>query len=313
MRLILLATGPFAVPTLESLLGSENSVAALVTRPVRTRVGRRRPPVSPLRALAEERGVEVLAPETINDAQACAAAAAFEPELTVVCDYGEILKPEAIAIARLGAINLHGSLLPKYRGAAPVQWAVYHGEAETGNTVFHLTPKLDAGPMLAQQRVAIDPDETAEQLEQRLARLGAEAVLQVVADLAAGRAEPIVQDATAATKAPRLKKSDGQLDWTRSALELKNQVRAFQPWPRCFTEWQLEGKPPLRLIVHRADICELDSPAPPGTILESHDRLVVATGDGALELVEVQPAGKRALTAVDFLHGHPIKPGEKLA
>ena len=161
----------------------------------------------------------------------------LSPDLLVVCDYGEILRPETLATARLGGINLHGSLLPKYRGAAPVQWAILRGETETGNSIIQMTPGLDAGPCLAQQRTPIDPDEDAEQLETRLAAMGAELVLRVIDELESGTAKPIAQDAGLASKAPRLKKEQGAIDWSRPAQEIKNQVRGLRPWPRAFTFW----------------------------------------------------------------------------
>src|SRR4051812_31257205 len=190
MRLIMLGTGPFAVPTLQKLVASRHEVALLITRPPTGRnvMG------SPLQQAGEALGLEVWAPATVNVAESQSRFSLLGPDLLVVCDYGEILRPETLASARLGGINLHGSLLPKFRGAAPVQWAILSGETETGNSVIQMTPGLDAGPLLAQQRVPIDPDEDAGQLEARLAALGAEAVLRVVDALEAGTAKSITQD-----------------------------------------------------------------------------------------------------------------------
>lgn len=313
MRILMMGTGPFAVPTFRALCDSSHEVVALVTRPERPLRGKRPAPPSPMRQEAEARGLSVFAPESVNTDEARQQIKALQPDLLVVCDYGQILSSETLATAPLGGINLHASLLPKYRGAAPFQWAIYHGETETGNSVIHMTPGLDAGPIIAQNRTPIGPDETAAQLEPRLAELGAGLVLEAIEKLASGAAQPVPQDKSQATKAPRLKKEDGQIDWSRSAADIKNQVRAFDPWPRTYTDWQREDREPLRLIVHRVQVVETPtSSAAPGTILETGGRLVVATGSGALELIEVQPAGKRALSAAEFLRGYPLTPGHRL-
>lgn len=307
MRLIMLGTGPFGAPTLRRLAGSRHEVVQVVTRPPRGRKAE----APPLAKVAEKLGIPVSHPETVNSEEARAALRGLAPDLLIVCDYGEILKRETLAVARLRGINLHASLLPKYRGAAPVQWAILNGETETGNTVIQMTPGLDAGPALGIQRVTIDPDETAGELEVRLAEQGAELVLSVVDDLDAGTAKPQPQDKAAASKAPRLAKEQGLIDWSRPALAIKNQVRALDPWPRAYTHWQRPGDP-LRLIIHRVQTVDDGSSAPPGTILQAGPRLIVATGEGALEILALQPAGKRAMTASEFLRGYPLAPGQQL-
>jgi methionyl-tRNA formyltransferase len=257
-------------------------------------------------------GLEVWQPATINAEDACAALRGLSPDLLVVCDYGEILKPPALAAARLGGINLHGSLLPKYRGAAPVQWAVLNGDAETGNTVIQMTPGLDAGPILGVDRVPIDPDETAGELEARLSDRGAELVLRIVEELETGTAKPQAQDKAAASKAPRLEKEHGLVDWSRPAAAIKNQVRALDPWPRAYTHWQRGAGEPLRLILHRVQAVEAAEHAAPGTVVESGSRLVVAAGEGAVEILSLQPSGKRAMPASEFLRGYQIPVGALL-
>jgi methionyl-tRNA formyltransferase len=316
MRLIMLGTGPFAVPTLEALAASEHEAALVVTRPAKGRTTT----ASPLQQAGESLHIETWSPDTVNSAETQARLASLQPDLLVVCDYGEILKPATLSTARLGGINLHGSLLPKYRGAAPVQWAILRGETETGNSVIQMTPGLDAGPCLGQQRVPIDPDEDAGQLESRLAKLGAELVCQVVADLAAGTARPIEQDAASASKAPRLKKEDGAVDWSRSALEIKNQVRALRPWPRAFTFWLSKQGPPERLNIDRVTIPQLDTTihgevgkaTAPGTLIQAKSRLIVAAGDAPLEILELQAAGKRDMSAAEFLRGSRFRAGDQL-
>jgi len=313
MRILLLGTGPFAVPTLRALHASAHEVCCAASRPPR---GRRAKP-APVTVAAEESGVETWLPETVNCDEARDVMKAFGADLMVVCDYGEILKPPTLAASRLGGINLHGSLLPKYRGAAPVQWAVLNGDSETGNTVIRMTPGLDAGPALGVQRIPIDPFETAGELEARMAELGADLVLEVVAQLAAGTAQPVEQDRSEATKAPRLTKEMGRIDWSRSAVEIKNQVRGLQPWPRAYTDWHraeeqgTKGEP-LRLIVHQVSTCDGEN-APAGTVRSIDGELLVATGDGVLRLDQVQPAGKRAMPAADFLRGSAVQVGDRFA
>jgi methionyl-tRNA formyltransferase len=324
MRLIMMGTGPFAVPTLRALAASDHDVALVVTRPPRGRTQQS----SPLQQAADELSLTVWLPESVNRPDAHERLTELQADLLVVCDYGEILKPDVLDTTRLGGVNLHGSLLPKYRGAAPVQRAILAGETHSGNSVIQMTPGLDAGPCLGQQRVAIDPDEDAGQLEARLAALGAELVLRVVGELAAGTARPLDQDAGVASKAPRLKKEEGAIDWSRSALEIKNQVRALRPWPRAYTFWhRADGPagPPLRLNIDRVAIVEpgtvdlgggVDSGSvpsiqvTPGSAVDTHGRLIVVTGNGLLELIELQPAGKRSMSAGEFLRGHRLVPGD---
>jgi methionyl-tRNA formyltransferase len=312
MRIIMLGTGPFAVPTLESLAKSDHEVILVVSRPPK---GRART-ASPLQQAGESLLVETWTPDTVNSPSAQTRLESYHPDLLVVCDYGEILKPDTLRTARLGGINLHGSLLPKYRGAAPVQWAILRGDAETGNSVIQMTPGLDAGPCLGQQRTPIEPDEDAGQLEARLAIMGADLVCRVVAELSSGTAKPIEQDTQSASKAPRLKKEDGAIDWSRTSLEIKNQVRGLRPWPRAFTFWHRTGGAPLRLNIDRVLVAKSYNGGPAltgrhGHIIDTKDRLLIATGDHPLEILELQPAGKRPMPAAEFLRGNRVVPGER--
>jgi methionyl-tRNA formyltransferase len=262
---------------------------------------------------AEELGIFQWLPDTVNSDEARAKLRELQADLLVVCDYGEILKSETLAVTRLGGINLHGSLLPKYRGAAPVQWAVLNGDAETGSTVIQMTPGLDAGPSIGVDRVAIDPDETAGELEARLSERGAKLVLEVVDKLATGTAAAIAQDKSQATKAPRLTKEQGEVDWSRPAQEIKNQVRALHPWPRAYTNWQRSAGEPLRLILDRVQLAEGDNQSTvPGTVVAMDEKLIVSTGAGCLRLEQIQPAGKRVMAAAEFLRGYPVKVGDVL-
>ena len=311
MRLIMLGTGPFAVPTLRRLVASPHEVLCVVTRPPRGR----RAEASPMQVAAEELGLPLWQPDTVNSEESRSRLSDGAPDLLVVCDYGEILKPETLAVTPHGGVNLHGSLLPKYRGAAPVQWAVLNGDAETGNTVIQMTAGLDAGPCLGVDVVAIDPDESAGELEARLAARGGDLVLSIIDALAAGTATPVKQDRQQASKAPRLEKEHGAIDWSRSAQQIKNQVRALDPWPRAYTAWQRGAGEPLRLILHRTAVVESspDPSAAPGTVLDAGQRLLIATGAGALEILALQPAGKRIMEAPEFLRGYQLTPGQRLA
>jgi len=306
MRLVMLGNGPFAVPTLEALAASPHELMLVVTRPATGR----KPVPSPMQQAGERLGLDVWSPETVNSSEVQARLGALAADLLVVCDYGEILRPPTLATTRLGGINLHGSLLPKFRGAAPVQWAILRGESETGNSVIQMTPGLDAGPCLAQQRTAIDPNEDAGQLEARLARMGVEAVLRVIDELEAGIAKPIDQDPSLASKAPRLKKEQGALEWLRTAQDIKNQVRGLRPWPRAYTHWKRADSEPLRLNIDRVAVVANESNATPGSIVDASGRLVVATDEGALEIIELQPAGKRSMNAGEFLRGYRIQCGD---
>jgi len=314
MKLILFGTGPFAVPSFENLINSDHQIVALVTRPIADSGKRRKTAENPTRDLGEAHGLQILDPLSINIDQAVAELKALDADLFVVCDYGQILSKDALATAKLGGINLHGSLLPKYRGAAPIHWAIYNGDAVTGVTIIHMTPRLDGGPCLAKVETKIGAEETTEQIEPRLAQLGVDAVNESIEMLQRWDGTEEIgtkQKQSEATKAPRLNKSDGRIDWARSAIEIKNQIRAFQPWPGTFSTWQQDGKPEQRLIIHQATVTPpLESGAEPGAVLRSDKTdLVVQTGAGQLLLNIVQPAGKKKMPIADFLRGNPPKVG----
>jgi len=311
MRLVMMGTGPFAVPTFCRLFETHHNVVALVTGPLKDR----RPgiPPSPMRGIAEAHGVPILDPEDINTPDCQARLAGLDADLLVVCDYGQILSSATLAQSRLGGINLHASLLPKYRGAAPINWAIYRGERETGVSVIHMTPRIDAGPIIAQASSPIQPDENAAEVEARLSGLGAELVCQAIESLESRHAEPLPQDPALASKAPRLKRTDGLIDWRRPAAAIKNHIRAFEPWPKTYTFWHRPAGPPMRLILGPvAVLSDVNPGSPPGTVIEAaRDRLVIATGEGAVVVAGIQPAGKRLLTAREFLNGHRVQPGDR--
>lgn len=320
MRLIMMGTGPFALPTFRYLLSQSHDIPVLITRPARPGVGKKGPPPSPMRMEAEARGIPVWDPEDVNDPAVIADITQLNPDLLVVCDYGQILASSVIATARLGGINLHGSLLPKYRGAAPINWAIYRGESETGVSVIHLTPQLDGGPILSRRVLPIRAEDDAETLEPMLAELGVEAVAEAIGLLETWNGRDVLGELQAAdqvTRARRLRKEDGRLDWHRTARQLFDQIRALKPWPGTYTYWYPPGKPAQRWIIDRAQI--VDSPdnssagSTPGEItVASSGRLCVATGDGSLELLAIQPAGKRVMPVGEFLRGQAVAVGQRL-
>ena len=320
MRLILFGTGPFAVPSFESLIDdAAHEVVALVTRPIADGGKRRKTAENPTRDLGVAKGVTVLDPADANDSEFVKALAEYEADLLVVCDFGQILSNECLAAAKLGGINLHGSLLPKYRGAAPINWCIYNGDTVTGVTIIHMTPRLDGGPILVTAQTDIGQTETTEQIEPRLAELGVQPVHDAIAMLEKWDGDSTIgqpQDQSLATKAPRLKKSQGLIDWAQSATQIVNHIRAFQPWPGTFTNWPNAGKQPLRLIVHVASIASdvSDAAATPGQVIAcDRERLVLQTGDGALSIDQLQPAGKKAMPIADFLRGRQPAVGDRFA
>jgi methionyl-tRNA formyltransferase len=313
MRLLMLGTGPFAVPTFRALYATRHSVVALVTAPLRTHRGQPVTPISSIRELAQQQGTPIFDPEDVNAPDAQAQLAGYAADLLITCDYGQILARATLATAARGGVNLHAALLPKYRGAAPINWAIYHGETETGVTVIHMAPKIDAGPSIAQARVAIEPDETAAELEVRLADVGARLMCEAIDLLEAGRAPSLPQDASLASKAPRLKKTDGLIDWTRSAAAIKNHVRAMEPWPKTYTFWHRSDGPPVRLILGPLTVVESErTDLAPGTVIEAGTgRLLIAAGQGAVMPKSVQPSGKRLMPVNEFLRGYHVRPGER--
>ena len=316
MRILVMGTGPFAVPTFRWLLDSPHEVIGLVTRPTRPAKGRHQPPPNPMRSVAEEQGLEVVDPESINAPESLELLREFDADLFVVCDYGQILSREALSLAKLGGINLHGSLLPKYRGAAPINWAILAGESELGVTVIHMTARLDAGPSLAKRSFVLGDDDTAVEAEAKLSEIGVEAVAESIELLASWDGEsPIgeVQDPAQATRAPRLSKQDGLIDWSHSAESIRNRLRALQPWPGVYTNWHGK-KQPLRLILSWVSVVDgRSSDEEPGTVVRSEkDQLWVATGDGVISIERIQPAGKKAMEIEEFLRGHSIPVGDRL-
>jgi methionyl-tRNA formyltransferase len=305
VRVVFLGSGAFAIPSFEALFAAGHDVAALVTQPDKEKGRGRSLAPPPLKPVAEARGVPVLQPRRVREPEAQAALRAFAPDVQVVVAYGQILPRDVIEIPRLGTINVHASLLPRYRGAAPIQWAILRGETQTGVSTMHIDAGLDTGPVLLQRPLAIGPDETAGELEPRLARLGAEALVETLAGLASGSLTARPQDPARATLAPILHKEDGRLDWSRDPAALARQVRGLNPWPGAFALWN-----GARLGVWRARARAEAAPTVPGQLLgRDGDALLVACGGGALALLEVQPEGRRRMSGAAFSLGARPEPG----
>ncbi len=315
-RLIVMGTGPFAVPSFEALRVAGHEIAMVVTRPQPPVKSRKGPPPSPVRSWAQRHSFEIFDPESINDENAIERTGKIEAAMLVVCDYGQILKPAALEAAILGGINLHGSLLPKYRGAAPVQWAMLSGEDETGVSVIHMTPRLDGGPIITTRTTPIRNDETAGQLEERLAILGVDATLEAVEKLRSWDGKTSIgqpQDPSCVTKAPRLKKSDGEIDWGRTAKEIDCHIRGMQPWPVAFTHHRAgTNSSPIRLAIKKIRILERSSDDFCCGEIISDPLFLVATADQIVEIQRLQPAGKREMDGKEFLRGHKPQPGSRL-
>jgi len=312
-RIVMLGTGDFALPAFELLCATGHRVVGLVTQPERPQGRKQELVASRIKQAALAQGIEVYQPDDVNAPESLEHIRAGKPELLVTAAYGQILSADLLAIPSLGGLNLHGSILPAFRGAAPVARAIQRGERTTGVTVIRMTPRVDAGGMIAVAQTPIGPDETAGELEERLAQLGAPLVVDAVAAVVAGTAQVLPQDPTKVTRATKLRKEDGCINWSKRNTTVHNLVRAMQPWPTAYTFWHSQdtGKPPLRLIVHKTALADGQGPA--GQVLETQtDRLVVAAGKGAVQLLTVQIAGKKAMPIGEFLRGHHVWPGDRM-
>jgi methionyl-tRNA formyltransferase len=310
MRLLFMGSGGFALPSLEALLDSSHQVLALITQPDKP-AGRGHDLRMPkTKALAFERGVPVHQPPRVRAETAVELVRAVAPDVIVVVAYGQIIPASILEIPPRGTVNVHGSLLPRYRGAAPIQWAIARGETETGVTTMLMDVGLDTGPILLQKRTTISAEDTAATLEAKLAPLGADLLLETLSRWQRGDLVPIPQDDFKATLAPRIKKEEGLVEWSRPAAEIHNRVRAFDPWPVAFVP--LAGGA-LRIWKTRV-AAGVVADANPGTILgiEREGLTVACGGRSALTLEEVQPAGKGRMAASAFARGKRLSPGDFL-
>jgi len=323
MKIAMMGTGLFAEPTFEALLASPHPVVGLVTQPDRaigeTR-GSTRQTGKGMKEIAHANNVPVYQPESINTPEGIAQLSAWNADLLVVAAYGQILARDVLEAVPMGGINVHASLLPKYRGAAPIHWAIYHGEKETGVTIIRMSTALDAGDMLAQEAIPIGPDDTSGDMEARLGPLGARMALDTIAKLEAGEAHGVKQDKSQVTKAPKLTKEHGLIDWSRTAAQVGNQIHAMQPWPTAYTYLHRPNQAPMRLILFRASpIAQSESSGiRPGAVFADGAKpqtLCVECGfDEAgrptiLQIADLQPAGKKRMSSGDFLRGVTIQTG----
>jgi len=300
-----MGTAAFAVPSLRALARGPHQVVAVYAQPARPAGRGLQPRPSPVQDAAAALGLDVRTPETLKDPAERDALSGLRPDLAVVAAYGLILPKAILEAPRLGCINLHASLLPRWRGAAPIQRALLAGDPETGVTIFQIEPTLDTGPILAMARVAIAADATAAGLHDELAALGARMVGPVVDDLAAGRAVPRPQPEAGVTYAPKLEKAEGRLDWSQPAALLERRLRALNPWPGCWTEI---GGQRVRVVAGEV-VATAGAPAP-GALLD--DRLTIACGEGALRLTRVQRAGGKAMSGAELLRGFQVPIGARL-
>ncbi len=306
LRLVFMGTPDFAVPSLQALLDGPDEVVAVVCQPDRPRGRGKKMEAPPVKRQAMAHNLPVLQPQAVRGEDFLAALAQYTPDLLVVVAYGRILPEAVLTLAPLGAINVHGSLLPKYRGAAPIQWAVLNGDAESGVTIMQLDNGMDTGPMLLHATEPIHPDDTAGSLSERLAQLGAQTLVQAISGLKNRQLSPQAQDHSLATNAPMLNKAQGHVDWTQPASRLHCLIRGLDPWPSAYGF--LNG---VRYRFFAPECVAREGGEAPGTICRAdHNGLFVATGDGILCLHEIQPEGKKRMPVAACLHGNPITPGK---
>ncbi len=302
MRIVFMGSAELAVPSLSAILAAGlDEVVGVVSQPDRPAGRKRLPTACPLKAFAESRNLNVMVPEKVGSPESVAELAALKPDLFVVVAYGQYIPSRIIHLATHEAINVHPSLLPKYRGSAPIQWAIANGDHITGVSIIRLAQKMDAGDILRQERHPIADDDTSNLLHDKLAVFGAELLLKTLVDICAGTTSRTVQDESKVVEARKLAKEDGGIDWSLPAAIIRNRIRAFDPWPGSTCKLP-DGE---MVKVWRAELEE--GSGAPGEILDDH--LLVATSDGALRLEEIQPAGKKRMPTASFLNGHLVPQG----
>ncbi len=307
VRVVFFGTPAFAVPTLDRLLASRHPVVGVVTQPDRARGRGHRVQPSPVKARVADR-IPVWQPTRLSDPEWLAELRALSPDLGVVAAYGRLLPQPLLDLPRLGLINVHASLLPRWRGAAPVHRAILAGDTETGVTIMRVVLALDAGPMLTARSTPIGPHETSAELETRLASLGADLLIETVDQLDAGPLAGAEQDARAAVYAPRLTRADSQVDWHRPAVAIHNQIRGLHPWPLAAARFQGQ-----RVLLRRSEVPEIHDPrGEPGVVVRvDSDAIVVAADPGTVRLTEIQLEGRPPVRVRDFLNGRRVAAGER--
>src|SRR5574341_1452280 len=308
MRIVFMGTPDFAVPSLEALLKSGDQVVGVITQPDRPKGRGQTLTPSPIKLIAQREELPLLQPTKMKDPAFLEALASWKPDIIAVVAFGRILPSAVLKLPPRGCINVHGSLLPKYRGAGPIQWAIINGETETGITTMFMDEGMDTGAILLQDRIAITPEDTAGTLSPRLAELGAHLLIETITQLKAGTLVPRQQDHSQATLAPLLKKEDGLIDWTLGATAIANRVRGLSPWPSAYT---FAGED--RWTIWRTIAATEQAKASPGTVMQvTRDAIHVATGNGVLVLMELQPANSRRMTVAQYLTGNPVGVGYRL-
>lgn len=303
MKILFMGTPDFAVPSLNALLEAGHTICGVFTQPDKPKNRGMKLQASPVKEYALSKNIDVFQPAKLRDGTAFSYIQALKPELIVVAAYGRILPNDILEYPAYGCINVHSSLLPKYRGAAPINWAILNGELETGVTIMHMVPELDAGDIIAQRSIPIGPNETAPELFDRLALMGGELLVDTVAQLQAGTASRFPQDKDLVTYAPMLSRELSPLDWSKPAQALHDQVRGLLPWPAATAEFG-----GVRCKVFSTDILEDITVSAPGTVVEAGNSGIVMAcgGGGLLRIRELQPDGKKRMAAADFLRGHPL-------
>jgi methionyl-tRNA formyltransferase len=306
-RIVFFGTPQFAVPSLAALIDGPDAVVGVVCQPDRPSGRGQQVHAPPVKAVAQGRGIAVLQPTKLRPPEFLEALRAWRPDLIIVAAYGRILPPPILELPPLGCINVHASLLPRYRGAGPIQWAILRGETSTGVTIMRMNERMDEGDVLLQRATPIGEQETHGELEPRLARLGAETLQEALALLQRGALHATPQVHADATYAPLITKEDGRIDWSLPAVDIARRVRAFNPWPSAYTMW--DGK---LLKIHRARAMAEFAAQPPGTIVAAAQSLDVATGTGILVIDELQLEGRKRMTAADFSRGAAPRAGARL-
>ena len=323
MRIIVMGTGGFAIPSLKRLIEADHEILAVVTMPVRSNRGQKTP-LTPMRVAALEYGLPIHDPENINTQESADLLYLLAADILFVCDYGRILSPMILKTTRMGGLNLHGSLLPKYRGAAPINRAILNGDTFTGISVIHMIPAVDAGPIVARSpQIVIEPNENAISVEHRLSEVGAWYVIQTLREMETGRLRAYPQQVEEITKAPKLKKEEGILDWNADAFVIHNHVRTMVVWPKSSTFWKRNHSgESVRLIIGETSVLtenplspsdsQLPEPILPGTIVKAGgDQLVVAAGKHWVRILNLQYPGKAMVDAASFINGYRIQIGDR--
>lgn len=317
LRIIYMGTPEFAVPALMALIESRHQVVGVVTNPDKPAGRGNKLQYSPVKAAALAADIEVFQPKSLRKPESLEKLRQWAPDLIVVAAYGKILPPSILELPELGCLNIHASILPKYRGAAPINWAIVRGESVSGVTIMQMEEGLDTGPSLLEARVEITAEDTAQSLHDKLAPLGGPLLLQTIDGLLDGSVKPKPQAHEAATWAPMLSRESGLIDWSKSAKEIADMIRGFYPWPGAFAYWQPSSGPTQLIKFHSAKVAqgiELVADAQPGQILDataSKAQLLIACGQGVLACETLQAPGRRALGIRDLLNGMNMTPGER--